>query len=123
MKAFQEFLNKMDNLEHRGSLEKTLRWVHEEFPELEMAVKWNQPMFLDHGTYIMAFSVAKAHFSLSPEAYALDIFREKAEKIGYKTTKMLIKVKWTDPVDYDFIGEMIRFNIKDKKECQSFWRQ
>jgi|LGVE01.1.fsa_nt_gb uncharacterized protein YdhG (YjbR/CyaY superfamily) len=51
-----------------------LSWVHEQFSELEMVVKWNQPMFLDYGTFIIAFSVAKGHFPLTPEAFGMEIF-------------------------------------------------
>lgn len=123
MKEFQTFLNKIENINHKELMNTVLSWVHQQFPDLEMAVKWNQPMFLDHGTFIIAFSIAKGHFSLTPEAYGMGIFQEKAQKLGYQTTKMLIKIKWDDNIDFDFIDEIIRFNIEDKKECETFWRQ
>lgn len=123
MKVFEEFLNKIEIIEHRAHLSDVLEWVHERFPDLEMAVKWNQPMFMDHGTFIIAFSVAKAHFALAPEYRGMEVFSERAKEVGYSPTKMLIRIKWNDPVDYEFLEEIIRFNIEDKKECETFWRK
>ena len=123
MKEFHSFIEKIDDLGHREIMANIVSWVHEQFPGLERVVKWNQPMFLDHGTFIIAFSIAKGHFSLAPEAYGMEMFREKAIELGYNTTKMLIKVKWNDTIDYEFLRQIIDFNIADKKECNSFWRQ
>ncbi|MGC2952001.1 iron chaperone, partial [Enterococcus faecium] len=44
--------------------------ITETKPQLDTTVKWNQPMFTDHGTYIIAFSFAKNHFSIAPEKAA-----------------------------------------------------
>lgn len=123
MKEFKEFLDNMENQEHRIKLENILSWIHKEFPELDMVVKWNQPMFTDHGTFILAFSIAKAHMAFTPEEYGVGIFRDKAESLGFATSKMLIKIKWKQEVNYEFLREVISFNIEDKKDCESFWRK
>lgn len=36
--------------------------ITETYPQLDTTVKWNQPMFTDHGTFIIAFSFAKIIF-------------------------------------------------------------
>lgn len=30
-----------------------LDWVAEHYPELELRIAWNQPLFTHHGTYII----------------------------------------------------------------------
>ena len=40
----------------------------EKFPQLKEENKWNQPMFNDHGTFIIGFSIAKGHIAVAPEA-------------------------------------------------------
>lgn len=67
MKVFEDFLNDIVNLEHRAKTEEVLKWVHNNYPNLEPKVKWNQPMFTDHGTFIITFSIAKKHLAISPE--------------------------------------------------------
>ncbi|MCQ4950818.1 hypothetical protein NE646_14380, partial [Bittarella massiliensis] len=37
------------------------------FPDLTPKIAWNQPMFTDHGTFIIGFSAAKAHLAVAPE--------------------------------------------------------
>jgi len=122
MDNLNHFLDSITVAKNREKFAKIIEWVQNTFPELSLEMKWHQPMFTHHGTYIIAFSVAKTHFSFSPEKVGMDVFRDEAKSIGYQTTKMLIKVKWCDDVRYDFIEKIIRFNIKDKKECNTFWR-
>lgn len=64
MEIFSEFLAKIDNPEHRERTEEVLSWVKNKFPNLEPVIKWNQPMFTDHGTYIIGFSVSKKHLAV-----------------------------------------------------------
>lgn len=122
MNSVNEFLDSITVDENREKFVGIIDWIQNAFPELILEIKWNQPMFIHHGTYIIAFSVAKAHFSFSPEEIGIEVFRDEAKTLGYQTTKMLIKVKWSDDVNYDFIGKVIEFNMKDKKECKTFWR-
>ena len=43
-----------------------LNWVVQNYPELELRIAWNQPMFTDHGTYIIGFSAASKHMAMPP---------------------------------------------------------
>ena len=123
MDNINQFLDDITDDENREKFARIIDWVQNTFPELILEIKWNQPMFTHHGTYIIAFSVAKTHFSFSPEEVGIEFFRDEAKSIGYQTTKMLIKVKWSDDVKYDFIEKVIKFNMKEKKECKTFWRK
>lgn len=122
IKEFREYLDEIDNLENRQKLQEILIYISDTFPQLKREIKWNQPMFTDHGTYIIGFSTSKHHIGVSPEKFTLDKFREDIEKVGYSTSKMIFRIKWKDDVDYDLIDKMIAFNIEDKKDYDKFWR-
>ncbi|WP_373000714.1 iron chaperone [Lutispora sp.] len=85
-------------------------------------IKWNQPMFTDHGTFIIAFSIAKGHISVAPEAVVIKQFEKEIEEAGYSHTKELFRIKWTDKVDYDSLRKIVAYNIESKKDMVKFWR-
>ncbi|MFY9944416.1 MULTISPECIES: iron chaperone [unclassified Exiguobacterium] len=122
METFDDFLATIDDLEHRAKLDDIFVWVRETFPHLEERIAWNQPMFTDHGTFIIAFSVAKAHFAVAPEAVPLEVFQMQIREAGYTQTKQLFRIKWSQTVDYDLLRDIIAFNIEDKAGHTSFWR-
>lgn len=80
MDHFSEYLNSMENLNHRDRVKEVLDWVMQEFPQLEPKIGWNQPLFTDHGTFIIAFSTAKRHLAVAPEKKPLTIVREKLRR-------------------------------------------
>ena len=122
METFDDFLATIDDLEHRAKLDDIFVWVRETFPHLEERIAWNQPMFTDHGTFIISFSVAKAHFAVAPEAVPLEVFQMQIREAGYTQTKQLFRIKWSQAVDYDLLRDIIAFNIEDKAGHTSFWR-
>ncbi|MEG0276355.1 MAG: iron chaperone [Coprobacillus sp.] len=122
MKTFEDYLATISNEEHRYQLKELLDWVKTTFPHLETKVAWNQPMFIDHGTFIIGFSVANKHFSISPEVLGIKKFSKDIENSGYSQSRNLFRIKWTDKIDYDLLKHMIQFNIDDKINCTSFWR-
>ena len=67
MSIFEDYLLCIENPDYRAILRKILQWVKETFPTLEPRVAWNQPMYTDHGTFIIGFSFAKRHFTVAPE--------------------------------------------------------
>ena len=123
MDVLQEYLDAIVIPEQKARMEEIFSWVHNTFPTLETVIKWNQPMFVDHGTLIIAFSRAKGHMSFTPEEAVINMFSEKIKKAGYEHTKMLVKVKWNDEVDYELIKFLIEFNMADKAECKTFFRK
>ncbi len=125
METLDDFLETIDKEAHREKLKNVLQTILENYPELTMEIKWNQPMLLykDNGSFILGFSKAKPHFAISPEKYTLDTFADDIKDAGYQMTKMFLKIKWTDEVNYDLLCRIIDFNIKDKKDSSSFWRR
>lgn len=120
---FNDYLNKIDNPDHRDKLTTVLQWVIDEFPTLDTKIAWNQPMYTEHGTFILGFSIAKHHFSVAPEGVVIDKFSDKINAAGYNPGKQFMRIKWDQPVDYELLREIITFNIEDKKDCTTFWRK
>ena len=122
METFKEFLSKIENEENRNKLASILDFIQNRFSQLKQEIKWNQPMFIDHGTFIIAFSVSKEHIAISPKGKTLEIFEEEIKEAGYKATKMIFRIKWKDKVDFDLIEKLVAYNIEDKKDMKKFWR-
>ena len=123
MTEFANFLNAINDPGQRQRTEDVLQFVNDTFPQLERRIAWNQPMFTDHGTFIIAFSVARQHLAVAPETVALDHFDERIKQAGFKRTKMLLQMPWNKPIDYALLKDIISYNIQDKKDCASFWRK
>ena len=123
MEEFKEFLARMDNLEYRARTEEVLSWVATKFPTLKAKIAWNQPMFTDHDTFIIGFSVAKQHMAIAPEKAGILQFSDEIVEAGYDHTKELIRIKWSQPLDFSLLERIIAFNITDKADCSTFWRK
>lgn len=123
MKVFEQFYMKIEDEQNREQFKEMLEWVHDAFPSLDPAYKWNQPMFTENGTFIVSFNIAKKHFSVAPEFKGIETFKARAESLGYQTSKMFIKIGWDQKVDYEFLTDIIEFNREDKRGSLTFWRK
>lgn len=123
METINEWLNTVDNIDHREKIRGVLNWVKDTFPALETVIKWNQPMFTDHGTFIIGFSVSKNHFAAGLEGEVIRHFEKEMTNRGQDFSKMIIRFNWTEEVDYDLLEKIIQFQIEDKKDCSTFWRK
>ncbi|MER2227182.1 MAG: iron chaperone [Carnobacterium sp.] len=123
MEAFSDYLSKIDNVEHRDRTEEVLNWVATTFPSLKPRVAWNQPMFTDHETFIIGFSVAKQHMSVAPEKAGIRQFSNEIVQAGYNPTKEIFRIQWNSPIDFALLEKIIEFNISDKVDCSTFWRK
>ncbi|MDQ0720564.1 uncharacterized protein YdhG (YjbR/CyaY superfamily) [Paenibacillus sp. W4I10] len=123
METFAEFIARIDNPEHQARTEEVLNWVTEKFPNLKQKIAWNQPMFTEHDTFIIGFSVSKQHLAVAPEKAGINRFSEEITQAGYDHTKELVRMKWKQEIDFSLLERMIEFNIKDKAECSTFWRK
>jgi uncharacterized protein YdhG (YjbR/CyaY superfamily) len=123
MEVFDEYLAQIENPQHRARLEEILQLVRRTFPRLEPRFAWNQPMFTDHGTFIIAFSVAAHHIAFALEAAGLQQFLTEIDQAGYSHGAKFIRIRWEQPVDYALLQRMIEFNIQEKSDCKTFWRK
>ncbi|MGH0053518.1 MAG: iron chaperone [Sphaerochaetaceae bacterium] len=122
MESFRPYLEAISEGAHRKKMEGLLFWVHDTFPTLGMRIAWNQPMFTDHGTFIIGFSKAKRHISVAPEKKAIDVFSEAIMRAGLSVTKELFRITWEQEIPYSLLMEIINYNREDKKTCTTFWR-
>ena len=77
MEVFAEYLAHIDNPQHRDRTEEVLAWITREFTNLKPKIARNQPMFTDHDTYIIGFSLAKHHLAVAPEIAGINHFSEE----------------------------------------------
>ncbi|HAF85819.1 MAG TPA: iron chaperone [Sphaerochaeta sp.] len=123
MDTFVPFLAAIENDENRKRANEVLNWIQKTFPGLVPKIAWNQPMFTDHGTFIIGFSVSKQHLAVSPDVTGMSLFSEDIAKAGYSQTINLFRIKWEMAVDYALLEKIIQFNIDDKKDCKTFWKK
>lgn len=69
-------------------------------------------MFTDHDTFIIAFSIAKHHVAVAPEKAGIDHFSDEILQAGYEHTKQLIRIPWSDSVNFTLLEKIIVFNIE-----------
>ncbi|WP_079395624.1 iron chaperone, partial [Streptococcus suis] len=118
----QEFLNKVKNPVLKDKLEAIFTQIQQEFPSLTTEIKWNQPMFIMDGTFIIGFSAAKAHISIAPETVTMETFAKDIKEAGYEATSNLFKIREDQEVNWDLLRTIITFNMDEKKGYDKFWR-
>lgn len=123
MTVFESYLATIEPMEHHLIMQELLSSILDMVPELKPVVKWNQPMFTHHGTFIIAFSVSKKHFSVGTEGVEIPLFADEIAAAGYNASKMIFRIRWSDDIDYDLLSKIIRYNLQDKADCKTFWRK
>lgn len=86
------FLSNFKNPILKFKLEPIFEQIQKEFPNLTVELKWNQPIFIMNGTFIIGFSVAKNHISIAPEAVTMAIFTNDIKAANYEATNNLFKI-------------------------------
>ena len=122
METFQQFLDQIQNIEQKRIMSEVLAWVTNNYPTLQEKIGWNQPMFTDHGTYIIGFSVAKHHIAVSPEQVVIEKFADQIKQANLQASKMIVKFPFDKPFNYDLLKLFIDYNIMDKAQWDKFWR-
>lgn len=123
METFEKYLSTIKNEEHRSRIREVLEWINNRFPDMQPKIAWNQPMFADHGTFIIGFSASKQHFSVAPEQKGIEMFSSEIKKSGYSYSSNIFRIRWDEPVNYSLLEQIIRYNRTDKADCSSFWRK
>ncbi|MGX7244681.1 iron chaperone [Enterococcus quebecensis] len=123
MKDINEFISSTSEPEQRARLEELFNWMNKNYPQLKIVIKWNQPMFTDHDTFIIAYSTSKKHISVAPETVTIAAFKDEIEKAGYQHTDNIIKIAWDQEIDFSLLEKMIDYNIHEKIHYTKFWRE
>jgi uncharacterized protein YdhG (YjbR/CyaY superfamily) len=123
METFAEFIAQIEDPNHRERTKEVLDWVTQKYPQMQHKIGWNQPMFTDHGTFIIGFSVSKKHLAVSTERAGIAHFSDEIIKAGYEHSNNLMRFPWEKPIDYVLLQKMIEFNISEKADITEFWRK
>lgn len=123
METFTDYLATLNSPQHRARMEEVFTHIAERFPGLAQRIAWNQPMFTDHGTFIIGLSAAKAHMAVAPEQAGMVHFAQQIAQAGYTQTKELFRIPWNAAVDYALLERIIAFNRLEKADCDTFWRK
>ena len=118
---FEPVLSKIPD-DNRARALAVLEWVRNTYPHLVARLAWNQPMFTDHGTFIIGFSYASKHMAVAPETAGMIHFEEELEARGISHGSKMFRMPWSQDVPFDLLSQVIEFNIADKKDVATFWR-
>ena len=99
-----------------------LVWVGLTYPELELRIAWNQPMFTHHGTYIIGFSAASKHMAMAPEQATLIRFEPVMRERYTDFDTMLACQPWTKPFDNELLDVFVQHQLEERQDVTSFWR-
>ena len=97
-----------------------LDWVAEHYPELELRIAWNQPIFTHHGTYIIGFSTASKHMAMAPGLATVIRFESVMRERGTDFGTMLACQPWR--FAYELLDAFIRHQLSYKRHVTSFRR-
>ena len=122
IKMLDEFLATIPDADNRARMVEVLVWVGLTYPELELRIAWNQPMFTHHGTYIIGFSAASKHMAMAPERATMIRFEPVMRKRGTDFGKMFARQPWNKPFDYKLLDAFIQYQLNEKLDITSFWR-
>lgn len=120
--TLDEYLATIPNDDNRARMVDVLVWVGLTYPELELRIAWNQPMFTHHGTYVIGFSAASKHMAMAPERATMIRFEPVMRERGTDFGTMLARQPWNKPFDYELLDAFIQHQLEEKQEVTSFWR-
>lgn len=119
------YVNGIENEEHKKIFIGVLEWIQDTYPELSLVFKYKTPMFIlkePKETFILGLNSAKKHFGLAPEGYYMVKFADKIKDSGYDYSLKLIKIKYKEEINYNFLKDLIDFKIEDKFGSETFWK-
>ena len=122
IKTLDEFLAAIPDDDNRERMVDVVVWVGLTYPELELRIAWNQPMFTHHGTYIIGFSAASKHMAMAPERASMIRFEQVMRERGTDFGTMLAHQPWTKLFDYELLDAFIQHQLAEKQDITSFWR-
>lgn len=118
---FREYVEGISDPEMREKMESVLVFCSEQYPQLKPRIGWSQPMFTDHGTYIIGFSVAKDHISIGLESTTMEHFADLIKAEGLVAKKMTFQIKRKQAIPEQLLKTIIDQTLVLKKDIHTFW--
>jgi uncharacterized protein YdhG (YjbR/CyaY superfamily) len=104
-----EYLAGFDG-EQRAILEQVRVVVARSAPMAAEVISYAMPTFKQRDRAVMHFAGMKNHLGVYPMPAAVEAFAERLA--GYKTSKGAVQFPWSEPVPFELIAEMTRFNVE-----------
>ena len=114
--SYQDFLASVD-AEQAKTIKKIFKAIQSKYPELELAIAWNQPMLRIEKDYIFGLSTTKKYLLLAP--WSKDVLADFAEELGeYKVNKKTIEVPSDWKVDAGLLQAMAAARLAEIKKSK-----
>lgn len=120
--SLENWMNKIKQKDIKKNIEELIQNIRFKFPELTLTIKWNQLIFMLKKTFILGIGYSKEFINIAPEQEVVEKFKEEVMKLNYFLTKNLIKIPINQKINWTFITKIIKNNIKEKYNYQTFWR-
>lgn len=120
--SLENWMNKIKQKDIKKNIEELIQNIRFKFPELTLTIKWNQLIFMLKKTFILGIGYSKEFINIAPEQEIVEKFKEEVMKLNYFLTKNLIKIPINQKINWTFITKIIKNNIKEKYNYQTFWR-
>ena len=119
----EEYLDSIADERHRAEFRELLDGVHATWPQLACEIKWNQPMFMDHGTFIFVFTALTNHVTVGSEPRAFEHAMPLIEQQHLKRGKKTFQIPYERSDAWEVLEQIIEFTTADKRDVQTFWDQ
>lgn len=120
--VLENWLSKIKQKDIKRNIEELIQNIQSKFPKLTITIKWNQLIFMFNKTFILGIGYSKEFINIAPEQLVVEKFKEEALQLNYSLTKNLIKIPINQKINWAFIAKIIKNNIKEKYNYQTFWR-
>ena len=119
---FDAYFLKNESNPQVSKLKTLCAFVERFYPQLEPQIRWNQPMYVHQGAFIIGFSLASKHISVAVEQEAMHHYASLIDEAGYECTAHLFKIKATQPLDNHVFHTLIDYNLTLREGSQTFWQ-
>ena len=112
--SIDAYLKPLD-AEVAATVRSVLEAIATKFPELELVIAWNQPMFRSGTDYVFGLSAAKKHILLAP--MGRNAISNLGDRLaGLETNKKTVKVPIGWKVDKKLLHDMVRAKLTELAE-------
>ncbi|WP_203651118.1 iron chaperone [Secundilactobacillus yichangensis] len=119
--TLDDYLASITKPENAKQLSDMLADIQAQYPQLELRIAWNQPMFTDHDTFIIGFSAAAKDIAVAVEAPIFEKYLDQIKALGYRATKRQFHITWGTAIDQSLLHHLIDDAIVFKRNMTTFW--
>ncbi|EKK20371.1 hypothetical protein B808_5 [Fructilactobacillus florum 8D] len=122
MNNLTTYLANIKDPAHQACFKNVLTWIDNQFPQLTLEMRYNQPMFTVHKTYIIGLSAATAHYAIGVERSSeMKVIQAEIERLQLSCGKKVIRIPYELPLPTELLQTLITARLKTKANCHNFW--